>query len=299
LASLWQTHPVDVGVLFVNTGSGSAGELSAVRARAGELGVEVVELGDDHEATMASTMAQLPDLSVVGAGGGDGTMAGVATWAMRRAIAFVCVPLGTRNHLARDLGLDRDDPVAALEAFTDRVEKRIDVGRVNGRVFLNNVTFGLYAEVVDDEQYRDASVRTSLRVTREVLRGDRAADPVEVRAPDEIIESPLAVMVANNRYAALEVTSLGVRDRLDDGVLQVWVLEAEGMAELVSVAAAAVTPGRQPGELDHVTTWETGQLELTSSESVVGAAIDGEAVVLDMPARFTVDRRALRVWTPA
>src|SRR5919206_569223 len=85
-----------------------------------------------------------------------------AAFALERDLPFVCIPFGTRNHFARDLGLDRDDPLAALASFGGH-ERRIDVGRVGDRVFLNNVSLGLYARLVHRREHhprrRDALAR--------------------------------------------------------------------------------------------------------------------------------------------
>ena len=106
--------------------------------------------------------------------GGDGSQALVASVAMRHDMAYVCVPSGTRNHFALDLGLDRADVVAALEAFTDGVERTVDLGRVNGRVFVNNASLGVYAQVVRSGAYRGAKARTWGRMLPDLL-GPKAA----------------------------------------------------------------------------------------------------------------------------
>lgn len=85
---------------------------------------------------------------MIGMAGGDGSQTLVATVAVRHDVAHVVVPGGTRNHFALDLGLDRDDVVGALEAYTDGVEERIDLATVDGRTFVNNASLGLYAKIV-------------------------------------------------------------------------------------------------------------------------------------------------------
>src|SRR5271166_978789 len=92
--------------------------------------------------------------------GGDGSQAVVAAVAARRGLPFVCIPAGTRNHLALDLGIDRDDPARALDAFGPAKEATIDLGEVNGEIFVNNVSLGLYARIVARESYREAKRRT-------------------------------------------------------------------------------------------------------------------------------------------
>jgi diacylglycerol kinase family enzyme len=120
-------------VLYVNPRSGQ-GTGSVVAQEAMRRGLRVLELGDEAPA----------DASAVGVAGGDGSLAGVAQIALERDLPFVCVPCGTRNHFARDAGLELDDPVGALRAY-DGIERRLDVGEVAGRLFLNNVSLGAYA----------------------------------------------------------------------------------------------------------------------------------------------------------
>ena len=104
--------------------------------------------GDDLE-----ELARGSGADVLGMAGGDGSLAAVAAVAIELDVPFVCIPFGTRNHFARDLGLDRDDPLAALAAFDDGQERRVDVGRVGDRLFLNNVSLGLYALLVHEREH--------------------------------------------------------------------------------------------------------------------------------------------------
>jgi diacylglycerol kinase family enzyme len=93
----------------------------------------------------------------------------VAAAAAAHDLPFICVPAGTRNHFALDLGVDRRDVVGALDAFTDGVERRIDLAEVNGRAFLDNVSLGIYGEAVRQSAHHDAKVRTLLQTAEQVL----------------------------------------------------------------------------------------------------------------------------------
>ncbi len=133
--------------------------------------------------------------------GGDGSQALVASVAMAADVALVCIPAGTRNHFALDLGLDRDDVVGALDAYADAVERRIDLATVGDRVFVNNVSLGVYAKVVQSEEYRDAKRQTTAKLLPELLGPD--ADPFDLRhAAPTAPSSPGAqiIMVSNNPY---------------------------------------------------------------------------------------------------
>jgi diacylglycerol kinase family enzyme len=245
-------------------GSPSADELAA-EARA--LGVEahVLSAGEDPAVMARATAAE-----TLGMAGGDGSLAPVAHVAVERSVPFVCIPFGTRNHFARDLGLDRDDPVGALDAFGGP-ERRIDVGRADGRLFLNNVSFGVYARLVHrrerNRRRREAFAR--LRAWAIVLTH---RDPLGITVDGRRVESRL-VLVANNAYA-LELPSLGARERLDEGKLHLYVPEGD--------------PPEHTGER-FVVDSALGRLE---------AAVDGEPEVLETPVEFRIEPRALRVLVP-
>ncbi len=269
-------------VLFVNPKSGGG---RATRARVAELArgraIEVFELtpGDDLAVLVEETVARGAD--ALGMAGGDGSLAIVAAAAVEHGLPFVCVPAGTRNHFARDLGLDPDDPASALEPFGDGVERRIDVGTVNGRLFLNCVSLGIYGEAVRGAAYRDAKLRTLLETTRAVLGAGGEAP--ELRLVDERgaeHRRPAVVLVSNNPYAPGRPTRHGARPRLDGGQLGVVVIDGP--------AGAAPPSGRA---------WSATSLDVTAPETVNGG-LDGEAVELAPPLKFAIRPGALRVRTP-
>jgi diacylglycerol kinase family enzyme len=255
------------GFLIVNPRSGrarpSADEL-VTRARERGIKTHLLAQGEDP-----GEVARGADASVLGMAGGDGSLAAVAEVALQRDAAFVCVPFGTRNHFARDLGLDRDDPFGALAAF-EGVERRIDVGRAEEQLFLNNVSLGLYARLVHRREggrrRREAFAR--LRAWAIVITH---REPLGITIDGEPVETRL-VLVANNAYA-LNFPSIGERERLDEGELYLYV-PGEGderVAEQFVIDAAA------------------GRLE---------AAVDGEPDVLETPIRFRIEPGALRVLVP-
>jgi diacylglycerol kinase family enzyme len=265
-------------VLFVNPRSGAG---KAARARLAERararGVETVIL--DRSQRLASLVGQaLADgADALGMAGGDGSLGVVAAAAAAHRLPFICVPAGTRNHFALDLGVDRHDMVGALDAFIDGVERRIDVAEVNGRVFLNNVSIGIYGEAVRQSAYRDAKVRTLVETAHQVL-GPSGQTP-EVRLVDEAgnVHSHVAVLLVSNNPYALDRPPLGSRPALDSGLLGMIVLDAPDARELL--------PGRG---------WSARSLEV-SAAAPVHAGIDGEAVDLSAPLRFAIRPAALRV----
>jgi diacylglycerol kinase family enzyme len=264
---------VAAGLLIVNPRAGSArpdtDELEAEARRRG-LQVHVLGTGDD-----AAAIARSADVPAVGMAGGDGSIGPVAKVAVERDLPFVCVPLGTRNHFARDAGLDRDDPFAALRAFEGGVERRVDVGRVDGRVFVNNVSLGLYARLVHHREDRRRRRETLARLRAlALLVTDR--HPVRVRIGDEHVEARV-VVVANNAYA-LDLFSIGERERLDEGLLHVYVPDSLLPHEWLDRTSSRLT--------------------IDSARPRIRAAIDGEPAELESPIDLAIEPAALRLLVP-
>ena len=259
--------------LIVNprSGAGSPGAdelLAAARERG--IDVHLLAQGDD-----LPEVARRANADVLGMAGGDGSLAAVADVAIEQDVPFVCIPFGTRNHFARDLGLDRNDPIGALAAF-DGEERHIDVGRVGDRLFLNNISLGLYARLVHRREHgrrrRDALARLralalTVKDRRRRQRFTIDGEPVRARL----------VLVANNHYS-LDLLSLGERERIDEGLLHLYV----------------------PHGLRRISWDERSctELEIGSPLPRLGAAVDGEPAELETPLRFRIEPGALRLLLP-
>ena len=213
----------------------------------------------------------------LGVAGGDGSLAVVAAAALAHRLPFVCVPAGTRNHFALDIGIDRSDLVGSLDAFTDGVERRVDVAEVNARLFLNNVSLGVYGDAVRQPAYRDAKGRTLAQTAAHVL-GPGAP------APAWSSWTTAAAHIETRRSCSCRTTRTRSNRRvrsvpaptLDTGLLGVLVLERP---------ARGKTPARA---------WTAKELEVTAT-APVHAGIDGEPVEVVPPLRFVVRPRALCV----
>jgi len=225
--------------------------------------------------------------------GGDGSQALVATIAAEHDLPFVCIPAGTRNHFALDLGIDRDDVVGALDAFMDGYERRIDLATVNGRVFVNNVSLGLYAEIVQSDDYRDAKMKTAANMLPDLLGNDYSQFDFEVEGPSDVdCSHPDLVLVSNNVYQLTQIGGFGTREHLDEGVLGIIAIAVTNAADLAALVTLE-TAGRGPSFRGwHA--WSDPTLVLRSSRPV-NAGIDGEAVTLDTPVHFESRPGALRV----
>jgi diacylglycerol kinase family enzyme len=254
--------------LIVNPSSGKGrpdADVLAAEARRRGVEAHVLRPGED-----AAELARSSSAAAVGIAGGDGSLAPVAEVALERDAAFAVVPFGTRNHFARDLGLDRNDPIAALDAFGGS-ERRIDIGRAGDRLFLNNVSIGTYARLVHRREghRRRRELFARVRAWTIVLTHPHAFG---LTVDGDHLETRL-LLVANNAYA-VEFPSIGVRERLDEGQLHLYSLGAE--------------PPERVGE-EFVLGAATPELEV---------AVDGEPERLPTPVRFRIEPRALRVLVP-
>ena len=260
--------------LFVNPHSGkdepSVEDLKSA-ARALDVRVHVLEEDDDLGA-----LAREADADVLGMAGGDGSLGAVAQAAIERDLPFVCIPWGTRNHFAGDVGLDGDDPLGALVAFRDGLERRVDVGRVGDRVFLNNVSLGNYARLVHRRERRRqrreafARMRALLISLKDHRRTERfVVDGRPVRAS--------VVLVANNEYK-LDLFSIGARERIDQGTLSIYA--ARGLRRL------------------RWTERKAAHVRIETRGSQARAAVDGEPANLESPVELRIEPGALRLLVP-
>jgi diacylglycerol kinase family enzyme len=284
-AHLPQARAPGRAVVFFNPKSGGGkAERFSVAAEARARGIEPIEFGPpwDLEGLVRDAVAGGADGLAMA--GGDGSQAVVAAIAAELDLPYACVPAGTRNHFALDLGVDRDDVVGALDAFVDGGERRVDLAEVNGRVFVNNVSLGLYADAVQRTGYRDAKLRTLLDTVPEVLGpGGTGLDLRWMGPGGHEHHSGAAVLVSNNRYRLGRAVGSGTRPRIDDGLLGITVVSAPtGRGER---GRRAQRPWRE---------WTAPAFEV-DSDHPVPAGIDGEATQLQPPLRFRIRPGVLRV----
>jgi diacylglycerol kinase family enzyme len=272
-------------VLFINpwSGGGKAAKVG-LAAEAAARGIQTVELRRGDDLTQLVRDAVNAGADGLAAAGGDGTQAIVATAAAEHGLPFACIPAGTRNHFALDLGVDRDDVVGALDALVDGGEHVVDLGEVNGRVFVNNVSMGLYAEAVQHEGYRNAKIRTLLDTAPTTLGPTGSELDLRWTGPDGTAHASAAVvLVSNNPYRLGRAVGSGTRPRIDTGRLGIFVVPAHREGDTAGQERS--TPLRQ---------WSAPAFQIDSARPVP-LGIDGEAVVLDPPIRFQIRPRALRV----
>ena len=262
-----------------------------LKRKAEDLGAEVFLIGGPEPVDVAKVARDAVDngADLLGVAGGDGTQALVAGVAAEYGIPFLVISAGTRNHFALDLGLDREDPSTCLSALSDGVELRVDLGLINGHTFVNNASFGAYAEVVETPAYRGDKLNTTLNTLPDLLQGQRGAR-LSARADGTDIEAPQALLVSNNPYGGGDIAGLGRRARLDRGLLGVVSITVSSAAQAVGLLR-----GRNATGLRVLT---AKQIEITADTPEIPVGVDGESIMMSSPVTCTVSPGALRVWVP-
>ena len=272
-------------VLIYNPRSGGGkAERFDIASEARARGIEPVELapGTDLEELVHDAVSRGADALAMA--GGDGSQAVVAAIAAELALPYACVPAGTRNHFALDLGVDRDDVVGALDALVDGGERVVDLAEINGRVFVNNVSLGVYGEAVQRSGYRGAKLRTLLDAIPDVVGPDAQRQPLCWTDPDgRRCEGRATVLVSNNRYRLGRLLGSGTRPSLDAGLLGIIVAEPP-----TDPRAHRLRRSRPLRE------WTAPSFTVQAPERIA-AGIDGEAAQLQAPLRFCIRARALKV----
>jgi diacylglycerol kinase family enzyme len=269
-------------VVVVNPRSGNGraartGLASAARDR----GIDVLELRPGEDLAELVRSAVQAGADAVGMAGGDGSQAVVAAVAADAGVPFACIPAGTRNHFAVDLGVDRSDVAGALDALVDGGERVVDLAEVNGRVFVNNVSLGVYADAVQQTGYRAAKVRTLLdTVPRSLGAGGGSRELTWTTPGGRTMRGAAVILVGNNQYRLGGAAGAGTRPAMDQGLLGVTVIDPPG---------SRARPRRRPWRQ-----WVAHEF-CVEAPLPLSVGIDGEAAVLQPPVTFRVRPAALRV----
>jgi diacylglycerol kinase family enzyme len=262
-----------------------------LQEKAEAMGAEVVLLEGPGTVDVAAVAQQAAadGADLLGVAGGDGTQALVAGIAAEHDLPFLVISAGTRNHFALDLGLDRDDPATCLEALTDGEELHVDLGVIGGRTFVNNASFGAYAEVVRSPAYRDDKRGTTLQLLPDLLNGHQGAH-LSARAGGDEIDNPQALLISNDPYAMSDVAGLGRRPRLDAGQLGVVAIRVDSAGQAVQLM--------RRGHGNGLTTLTAAEVTVDADVPEVPVGIDGETVMMPTPVRCAIRPGALRVVVP-
>jgi diacylglycerol kinase family enzyme len=263
-----------------------------LQAQATALGAQVALLAGPEHVDVAALArdAVTAGADLLGVAGGDGTQALVAGIAADHDVPFLVISAGTRNHFAMDLGLDREHPQSGFNALTDGVEITVDLGTVGGRTFVNNASFGVYADIVQSPAYRADKRGTTLRMLPDLLSGHRGPRLVARIDGDVTVDGPKAILISNNPYELWDPAGLGRRARLDRGTLGVIAITVDSAAQ----AAALLRVGRRSG----LRVFDAHEVVIEADADQIPVGIDGESVLLPTPVRCKILPGALRVRVP-
>lgn len=292
-------------MVIINGGAGAghdeaaAAELRAKLKNAG-LDAELVLAAGGDDMIAAARRALEEGAQLVAAGGGDGTINAVASVLVGSGVTFGVLPMGTLNHFAKDLGIPLDLDAAILN-LASGTPKHVDVGEVNGRIFLNNSSLGLYPDIVRDREKQQrrlgrgkwpAAVWAALAALHRFpflsMRLDVGGQHLARRTP--------FVFIGNNPYT-MEGLSIGARERLDAGLLSLYVAQKPTRFGLLRFAFDALR-GRLGNERDF-DVLHAPEMEIDTHKKRMRVATDGEVTVMNPPLRYRVRSGALTVLVPS
>ena len=276
---------------------GRQGREFQIVEKARAIGVEVLLLEDGTDLEQLARDAVTRGADCLGMAGGDGSQALVAAIAVEHGLPFVCISAGTRNHFALDLGLDRRRPQHRALGVHRRGDPEHRLRTVGQRLFVNNVSLGVYAEIVERDDYRDDKVATTAESLPELL--GRTAEPFDLQFTDPSgreVDGAFLILVSNNPYVLGPTLDVSQRRSLTTGRLGVFAVNARTGVEAAALVTSAAL-GEASADRDvHQFTAEAFEVRSRSGRADVG--IDGEALTLDTPLRFTIHHRGLQVLVP-
>ncbi|MFE4703596.1 diacylglycerol/lipid kinase family protein [Streptomyces sp. NPDC056738] len=295
-----EAHTRVVVVANPRSGGGETARFDLIKQAKG-MGAQVWSTSAEHDATSLARLAVQEGAEVLGVAGGDGTVSAVAAVAAATDRPLLVVPAGTRNHFARDLGLDIRNPVSSLSALFDGIPTRVDLGVVGPHVFVNNVSFGLYADALLEPGYREDKARTLASVAPDYFTGRQWVE-ADVDTPRGTISLPQVVLVSNNPYHIATPRYLGRRFTLTSGLLAGIVLKrpTDTPPDLLRhLRGELLRRQPHPGAPDDAAiTWTAASITLQGRGRQLHAGIDGEPVTLPLPVTCEARPGGLQVLLP-
>ncbi|MGE5729443.1 MAG: diacylglycerol/lipid kinase family protein [Gemmatimonas sp.] len=295
------SSPVPV---IINAGAGNphiedrSQEVTALFRAGGMLAdIRLARTGADIDRLLREAVRERPRLLV--AAGGDGTISTAAAALAGTDITLGVLPFGTLNHFAKDLGIPLELEASVTNIVQDNVIA-VDVGEVNGHIFINNSSLGLYPDMVRDRERQQSRLgrgkwRSFLWASLSVLRRfPFLIVRIEVESETRGFVTPL-VFIGNNEYR-MEGFNIGARESLERGVLSVYIVKKQGRAALVRLSLAALL-GRLEQERDFEALTATEML-IETPRSRLLVATDGEVQPMSSPLHYRIRPRCLRVIVP-
>jgi YegS/Rv2252/BmrU family lipid kinase len=291
--------------IIISSGAGTvAGDNNDVRERLVQI---FNDNGIDVDVSVAQGGAELSELAqdaargpykIIVAGGGDGTINSVAGIVVNSGKTLGVLPLGTLNHFARDLKIPSNLEAAAQTIVAGHTTE-VDVAEVNDRIFVNNSSLGLYPIIVREREKRErlglGKWPAAVWATIQALRRYPFLD-VRLRVDDEMLDRTTPfVFIGNNEYA-MEAFNIGLRERLDRGVLSIYITHRTSRLKLISLALRAVF-GSLRDDKDFLAL-RSNEVKIETPHKRLRVALDGEITVMVPPLQYRVRPRALRVIVP-
>jgi diacylglycerol kinase family enzyme len=281
---------------FVNPAAGNATDIDRALRRAGCFDIRAVA---PNQVTQGVRAAVAEGATRVAAVGGDGTVSAAAAAITRTDVELVIIPAGTFNHFARDHGIPTDIGAACAVALSDSVT-RADVAWVNGRMFLNTSSVGVYANFVRVRDRLEPRYGYWLSSTLAMVRTFARVRPFRVRFETEGLEreyeTPLVFIGVGDRE--LKLPKLGGRIRGGRSGLHVMIVRGRTRARLVALAFEAAARGtRAMSRTPHLDSYLVTHCTIEQKHSTV--AVDGEVVNLDSPLKYEFGGAALRIVVPS
>ena len=285
--------------LILNPKSGNGRAIKAKTPHAAEkMGIKVLIMKKGENVEGLARKAVEDGADVLGISGGDGSIGTVAKVAIENDLPMVVLPGGTRCHFARDIGMLPKQINDALSSFYG-VERRIDVGKINDRVFMNNASFGVYADIVNNKEYRNNKITITRRVLRQILSGNKKPYDLSIDNHGHKFNKAIMVLIGVNRYNTINLMELGQRPRLDEGVLQINVLSKVTNQLIANVLRnASINQIEQTSSLEEFSQWETKKIEISGKGKKVVVGVDGECEEYSSPVNVEIMPKALRLFVP-
>ncbi len=259
--------------------------------------VIVLAPGQDIAKTVEGVLADGPSLVV--AGGGDGTINAVASHLLDSDVTLGVLPLGTLNHFARDLQIpfELED---AVKIIADGHRIQVDVGEVNDHIFLNNSSMGLYPAIVAEREQTQKHMGLGkwpalVKATFHALRDPACFNAGVCVEGKQINHRTPFIFVGNNDYV-VEGFSMGKRERLDDGILSLYILHPKNALGLFWLAIRSLVGiGSHVGDFD---AFQAADFRIESEKADIEVATDGEVIHMQSPICYRIRPRALHVLAP-
>ena len=289
--------PIEV---IINAGSGSV-EAEKTQQRLAELfaenGVEVQihPAKDGAELLKFAAECANGNAEIVVAGGGDGTISAVASEIYKTDKTLGVLPLGTLNHFSKDLNIPQD-LAEAVRVIAAGITKEIDVGEVNGRIFVNNSSIGLYPSLVHQREKQQrlgkSKWNAAFWAALKILKRSPFLQ-VKLKIEGEEIRRKTPFIFVGNNFYEMDFFNIGKRAKLDDGKLSVYFLRRHGRFGLFALAFGTIF-----GRLKQIKDFEvveTEEITIETRKKHLMVAFDGEVEVLESPLCYKILPKKLRV----